>query len=76
MKRTIAEQRNAEIIPGFSPRPISAIEPAVDDSPSGSTEPETHSPDALMDGPIIQRSIATTLDSSVVVQDGIVSFGK
>ena len=76
MKRTIAEQRNIEIRPGFSPKPISAREPVADVSPSDSNEPDTHSPDALLEGPIVQRRMNATRSSKVSVENGIVSFGK
>jgi hypothetical protein len=78
MKQTIAEQRNIEIVPGFSPKPLSSTEPVADDSPSDSDsdEPETHSPDAMTEGPIIQRRVTATAVSDVSIRNGIVAFGK
>jgi hypothetical protein len=44
------------------------------DSPS--EEPDTHSPNALLDGPITQQAVAPNTDGNITVQNGIVSFGK
>ena len=73
--RSITEQRNVEIRQGFSPKPatVAALETGV----SPSNEPETQSPSALLDGPLVGRALSQPQSSAgIVVQDGIVSFGK
>jgi len=72
------DQRIIEVVPGFSPRPVSATEPAQDDSPSGSTDPETHSPDSegLLGGPILRGQTLETRSEDLSIKDGIVLFGK
>jgi hypothetical protein len=76
MKRTIGEQRKITIRPGYSPKPASAVEPRMEDSPSDSWEPDTHSPQALLEGPIVQRRKSAKAPGGVSVNDGVVSFGK
>jgi hypothetical protein len=76
MKNTIAEQRKVEVIPGFSPRQVSVSEPTAANSVSESDEPDTHSPDAKLERPIVQRRTMQTPRNDISVQDGIVSFGK
>ena len=73
--RSIEQQRNVEIRPGFSPKPATVT--AQENGTSPSLEPETPSPSALLDGPIIQRSaIQPKPGADIVIKDGIVSFGK
>jgi hypothetical protein len=73
--RSIEQQRNVEIRPGFSPRAVATEND--DPAPSPSREPDTRSPNALLDGPIIQSSnLSVDPSPDVVVKDGIVSFGK
>jgi hypothetical protein len=73
--RSIEQQRNVEIRPGFSPKPITVAAPEAGNSPSD--EPETQSPHALLDGPVIQRAdLKPQLATDIIVQDGIVSFDK
>jgi len=73
--RTIEQQRSVEIHAGFSPRPIVVAVPEMADSPS--LQPETSSPDALLDGPVIQRAELKSQPAvDITVQNGIVSFGK
>lgn len=73
--RSIEEQRNVEIRPGFSPKPLTVASAEMTTSPS--VEPETVSPTALLDGPLIQRIQSRTPDTTdMSVQDGVVSFGK
>lgn len=73
--RPIEQQRNVEISPGFSPRPVATEND--DPAPSPSREPDTQSPNALLDGPIIQRAgVATESSADFSINDGIVSFGK
>jgi hypothetical protein len=69
------QQRSVEMPAGFSPRPLTVAAPDNGTSPSG--EPETPSPNALLEGPIIQRStVSVDPVPDVIVKDGIVSFGK
>jgi len=73
--RSIEQQRNVKIRPGFSPKPIEVAGPEMADSPS--LQPETSSPNALLDGPVIQRAdLKAEPAGDIAVQDGIVSFGK
>ena len=73
--RSIEQQRNVELRPGFSPRPLTAA--AAETGTSPSREPETTSPNALLDGPVIQRvDLKPQSASEIIVKDGIVSFGK
>jgi hypothetical protein len=62
------------IIPGFSPRPTAVTAPVM--ASSASAEPETVSPNALLDGPVIQRLAAPEPSGDMTVKNGIVSFGK
>jgi len=73
--RSIEQQRNVEIRPSFSPKPIAVTAPEMGTSPSD--EPETPSPTALLDGPLIQRAnLEPQPAADIIVKDGIVSFGK
>jgi hypothetical protein len=73
--RSIEEQRSVEIRPGFSPKPLTVATPEMGTSPS--LEPETASPTALLDGPMIQRAdLKQSVDADMTVQDGVVRFGK
>ena len=73
--RSIEQQRNVELRPGFSPKPLTVAATEAGTSPSH--EPETTSPNALLDGPVIQRAdLKPQLATDVIVQDGIVSFDK
>ena len=73
--RSIEQQRNVEIRPGFSPR--AAATENDDPAPSPSREPDTQSPNALLDGPIIQSAnVRAESSSDFSVGDGVVSFGK
>jgi hypothetical protein len=44
------------------------------DSPS--QEPVTQSPNALLDGPVIQRAAAADPGGKITSKNGIVTFGK
>jgi hypothetical protein len=73
--KSIEQQRNVELPQGFSPKPLTAAAAEAGTSPSH--EPETTSPNALLDGPVIQRAnLKPQSASDVIVKDGIVSFGK
>jgi hypothetical protein len=74
MTNTAAEQRKIVIRPGFSPKPAQAVTPVMASSPSG--EPETTSPNALLDGPLIQRLAFAQTNAEIRAENGIISFGK
>jgi hypothetical protein len=65
-----------EIQPGFSPRPIAETVPTSDDSPSPSDDPDTHSPEGKMEGPVVQRRVSLGNVDQVFANDGIVTFAK
>ena len=72
---SIERQRSVELQPGFSPR--AELVEQEDPAPSPSRQPETQSPNALLDGPLIQRApVPLNPGSGVSLRDGIVSFGK
>jgi hypothetical protein len=73
--RSIEQQRNVELRPGFSPRPLAVAGTDTESSPSH--EPETTSPNALLDGPLIQAGdLKAQSAADIMVQNGIVDFGK
>jgi hypothetical protein len=74
MSNASSDDRKGTIRAGFSPRPVSAVAPLMASSPS--IEPETLSPNALLDGPVIQRLAVPQRDAELKVKNGIVSFGK
>ena len=74
MRNAAAEQRKIVIRPGFSPKPAGAVTPVMASSPSG--EPETTSPNALLDGPLIQRLTVAQTTGEIRTENGIVEFGK
>ena len=73
--KSIEQQRQVEIRPGFSPKPLVVAAPDLGTSPT--MEPDSPSPNAQMDGPLIQRANLNPQPArDMTVQDGIVSFGK
>ena len=74
MRNAAAEQRNIVIRPGFSPKPAGVVTPLMASSPS--RDPDTNSPNALLDGPLIQRLAFPQTECEVRAENGIVSFGK
>jgi hypothetical protein len=74
MRNTISNTGADRITPGFSPKPASVEIPMMTESPS--SEPETLSPNALLEGPLVQRLAAEEPKSEATVKNGIVSFGK
>jgi len=65
---------NKTILPGFSPQPKEAIITSLAASPS--VGPETLSPNALADGPVISQTTAQASGSNFTVQNGTVNFKK
>lgn len=59
---------------GFSPRPTAEATTVAASSPS--KDPETLSPNALLDGPVIQELAQAEQPGDMTFQNGVVSFGK
>jgi hypothetical protein len=75
MKNADAQRGNAVIAPGLSPRPLASIKPLMEESPS--IEPDTPSPNALLDAPVTMTTIAAPERiPNVTVEKGVVTFGK